>query len=534
MAVHATPTEEKQNNHQAPTIDPVVSQQAPGVSSAPPTANLFSALNYFAAGRALGPEIEKYIESLRGYLKDTAQGVITIRRLRNPQGAHAIVSGNASIVILFDELLPPDVQNFRPQSDHSLIAAESFRQEVPNTDLLNVIIIQREDYGRVQQLYHHVSTNLHAATSAFRSANVSVLSGAEFFIDENTDAARRYVEANNPHNTQPRGDIGFVIHARTVRRDNRVLSSTPEESFPIAAVLAYTDIWLPSDPATGFGNVGQPQKYAATVHITNITSALPLAGIIPLALAVAADQFLDRRRWIQPYISFKKGYLNLGNLSTDPVAKSGPWFANNADELNAWYQANMHPRPFLAIDVPEGQARIPALAVWSDLSRYSLKTYEQIQTFFSGLTFDRSISPYTTPATTFVGSYGDTSGILKDSREIDYLNLILRGPQDQNSRALLYYNIDPAVRARIVNDKTSGTFKSIYRTPFSIINPNVLAAVSRAIIERVRIIGSSQQDRVIATPWLEELQKQYNHTGFNTQTTHQNTEFRFGTPTFTF
>ena len=525
MAIQTAP--DNQNNNNAPGV--AAPLRAPGFNeSGSGSTPLFAALHNLGAGAALGQDVEKYIEGVKGNFPKDASGAanshITVRRMSEPHGAHAFQSGDAVIVLMFDALLQRDTQNFTPSSDYGRLVGQAMQRDNKNLRLLHVVLVQPEDYARTQQMADYLLLNLAVANGGVPDNNISLLQGTQFTIDQSVDTARAFIEQYNPHATQPRIDIGFTIFARTPRQQGQRHLSV-EESLPIAAVGAYVEIWLPEDRSFTAG----PIKYAATVHITNISSRIPLPGIVPMCMAIAADQFIEQGCWLKPFMSFAKNKPNLGMLSQDPKDPKNLWFASNADELYRWKDTNMYPRPMLAVDVAEGQARIPAIAVYGDTD-YMQNAYEQIRGFFgNSILLDPSQPAFNIMAQSFNGQYGDTrlGGRLTDSRDIDYLKLLAEGAQDPSARLLLHYNVDPAVRARLIYERTNGSFKSLYRTRISLINPILLATLAREIVHKVALEGSVQANRNIATPWLTDTMKLYQGSSFNTTA-----PFSGGNPTF--
>lgn len=500
-----------------PTIDPAQASRAPGYAGGvTQNTDLFTFLNQLGAGQALGPDIEKYIADITAGMKGLNPPV-RVQRLAEPHGAHVISSGNAAFILLFDALLARDPQNFTPQSDYGLSAQNALQREInPAPGLLHVIIVQPEDYVRAPLMARYLTTYLNAANSPLiQDANVGLFSNNDFTVDVNPETARNFVESRNPHAVQPRADLGFTLYAKSQRRSGP-FSREFDDSRPIAAVTGYTEIWHSGDQ--GF----TPGRYIATVHITNITSDLPLPGIIPLCLAIAADRFVDRRGWRHPFMSFQKGAgkPNLGNLSLDPKDNNKLWFQNSVKEMDDWIGQNMFQKPYLALDVSEGQVRIPAIAAYGDSAKYPGKVYEQITSFFGNVPLDRSVLPFNAMACAYVGQYGgDQRGRLLDSREMDYLNLVAGGgAQDPSTQLLLQYHTDPAVRARLISEKT-GTFRSLYRTQISILIPELLGALARVITDKIKIVGGVQEDRLIQMPWMDDMQKRYLASNFNTQGT---------------
>ena len=499
-----------------PTVDPAQASRAPGYTGGvTQNTDLFAFLNQLGAGQALGPDIEKYIADVTAGMKGLNPPV-QVRRLAEPHGAHAFISGGYSFILMFDSLLARDPQNFTPQSDWGLSAVNALIREItPTPGPLGAILVQPEDYVRAPLMARYLSLYLQTANSPIiQDATVQLLMNNDFTVDVNPETARNFVEAKNPHTVQPRADLGLTLYAKSQRRPGP-FSREFDDSRPIAALTGYTEIWHTGDQ--GFA----PGRYVATVHITNITSELPLPGIIPLCLALAADRFVDRRGWRHPFMSFQKGKPNLGNLSLDPKDPNKLWFQNTVTEMDNWIGQNMFQKPYLALDVSEGQARIPAIAAYGDAGKYPGKVYEQISSFFGNIPLDRNVIPFNAMACSYLGQYsGSQRGQLLDSREMDYLSLVATGgAQDPNVQQLLQYHNDGASRARLISQLTGNSFRSLYRTQVSIIIPELLTVLARTITDKIKIIGGVQEDRLIPTQWMDDLQKRYAAATFNTQST---------------
>lgn len=515
MVVRATTTNEIPT--QAEFIQP--GNQAPGYASTgaggPGTPRLMSFLSMLGAGGALGADVERYIETVRSYLpKDGASsacGPVKIQRLSEPNGAHAFIVDNKAIVLVFEELLPPaDTQNFVPLSVHASVLSDVLKKEAGLGDPINVILVQREDYPRAQLMAMHLSLNLAFATnSRFSDETVGLLGGVEFVVDPNPDQFRSYIDKHSPHAVQGRMDYGFVLSARFNRRIAGMASV--DDLKPIAAVGAYTEILRNGASDGMFAQPGQPQ-FVATVHITEIATEIPHSGIVPLLLAQAANMFIDQQRWLQPLMSFQKQKPNLGNLMIDPTDKNRLGFLNNRAELGEWLARNMMPRALLVVDVAEGRARIPALANYGNQTTYGKRVYEQIAGFFgNAVPLDTNRPSYYNLAQTFLGTWGDPKrgGALLDSRYLDYLELLANNGASGNAALLLQYPQDPTYRARLLSELSSGSFKSLWWTQLSIIDPVMLAGLASAVASRVRILGPSQQQQMVSTPYLPGLMQDY-------------------------
>ena len=250
-------------------------------------------------------------------------------------------------------------------------------------------------------------------------------------------------------------------------------------------------------------------KHTPLIHITNITCTLPIPGIVPLMLSIAANQMLEHNRWLEPFRTYQKGQLNLGNLFPDPTKPSSLGFLASDVELGPFLNAHMN-APLVALDVSEGQWRIPDLAKWSDES-YTKQVYDQIGAFFGQLSFDRNIKPFKVMADAFTGEYGDNrqGGGLLDSRNIDYISLLANGSVDGGATDLTYYTNEPAFRAKLISRYCGGDFRSLHRTRISAIDGQVLAVIAEALRKHVSIEGSVQTNRSVAMDWATAMAESY-------------------------
>lgn len=520
MAVLGTNDEETQATPApGPTAQPMRSANPMSGSGN----QLFDLMNTLDAGQSLGSNIEDYLKVIKSYFTSDASSsstTIEVRRLTQPNGAHAFVSGNHAIIMLFQETLPSDTQNFSPISDYASYALEALKNMFGKTiNLINMVVVLQNDYSRAQQMARYINVSLKIATNPMiHDTTISVLGDSQYSIDPDVNGVRAYVNNLNPSNVAPRIDIGFLIYAKQPRRNNSMPIGPFEDMRPIAAVGGYTEM-LKSKDQTGM------VKYLPMVHITSIASDIPLPGIVPLCITIAADQFISTGRWIQQFSSFQKGKPNLGQLSQDPNDPKKLWFATDPMTLETWRMANCLPA-VLAVDVVEGTARIPAVADYGYLPK-AANVYEQIHKFFGArIQFDRTQSPYLIHATDFIGVYGDRSGNLVDSRNMDYVTLLADGSQDAATQILLEYPMNPTDRARVIAEKTGGTFRSIHRTNISVLSPNLLSTLAMAVQQSLIIDAPQGQTRMTSSDWMRAQSTLYQSQNFSV--TRQETRGGYG------
>jgi hypothetical protein len=510
-AMAVTGTKDDNNQQQsAPGGAPNPEQtqfKAPGFDSSKGLGGFGGLINTYGQNQSLGTAIDEYIKNIKGYFGNdvaTTGGIkIDVHRLNNPRGAHAFVSGEHALLMLFSDLLMADTQNFLPVSDWAPNAAAALRERLGgNIKIINTVVVIPQDYTRAQQQARYINESLMTVVRpGLHSANISELADWQYSIDPDVLAARNFINDRNPSSVMPRTDIGFVVYAKPPRRQGQMVGPM-DEMTAVAAVGGYTEIL--STPVAG-----NQIKYAPIVHITSVVSIVPVPGLVSLALAIAADQFIGSGRWISQFSSYQRGKPNLGNLFPDPQDPKKMWNIQSDADLNNLRNAYFLPA-MLAIDVADGTARIPALADYGYVAN-SGKVYDQIQNFFGmRLQLDRTQQPYTLQPSDFIGVYGDPSGNLVDSRNIDYMTLLASGgTQDPSTSMLLGYPLNAADRARVVYDKTGGSFRSLYRNTTSVLNPQLLGILARAVVDSLGIEPPRGQSRMSSQQWLEAVGQLY-------------------------
>lgn len=510
-------TEEQQQGGAAPGIMDAPQMTAPG-PQAPNNSSFsggaFGVLNMLSAGANLGGPVEDYLKVLKSYFSNdnTASLVkIEVSRLNEPYGAHAYIAGNCAVVLLFtDTMSNMENQHFVPTSAYIGQAARELKAKHGNDiRLLNAVIVLPGDYTRAQQMAQYISLTLAVATNArLYDMNVSAIAESQFSIDPDVNLARNYINIYNPSSVAPRTDVGFVLYAKAPRRQGQQPYLQAEDSRPIAAVGAYTEI----QRLVGQGGV---VRYQPIVHITSITSGMPVPGIIPLCLAIAADRFTGQGgNWIQQFMPPRRNEPNLGQLFPDPADPKKQWFCADMEQFNG-LRGQYFNDAILAIDVVEGQARIPALAAYANPPGFKA-VYDYAQNFFGAkLQLDLTALPYFVYATDYIGVYGD-QGSLVDSRNMDYMRLLVNGAQDAlTQNVLLHYPVDPSGRSRVLFEKTGGSYKSLWLNTVSVPTPAFLGALAKAVQGSLGIEPPQGQNRMVATDWMQHHAEQYRTQSFS-------------------
>ncbi len=494
-----------------------------GVETAPGSAVSMNAFGYIGLFNqpSVSPKIEAYLKEVTeeitniGSFKDG----VSIRRvpLQNPPSAQAYVATDAqgnkyASIILFAESMTPLVQNNQPASMYKEVAANALHAAEPNVHIANLYVMLEADVARSKQMARALIRDLLPLVhSGIRDMQLADLKdNAEYIIDSSADSARSFENRHSPHDVRPRGDMGFTISIRKPRSGNQYSMPGPDmsENQTIMSVLAFVDVLGPYiDSASGI------QKFQPVIRISDITSLLPLAGAALLALTAATQHFISEQGWKRQFNKFGKGTPNLGNLITEENSDK-PFHIPDPVVMERFIQSRMYP-PLMAVDVITGRSRVPAMFLFDSLTGYTRLADESAK--FFGAPLDRMNSPIcTTINRDYIGAYGQVGGVLKDTRDVTYLDVTAtQGSLDPNTQSKLmnYVVGEPGARAAAVSAVTNG-FQSLYENSIVLINSEYLVWISKAVQNiGLRLLDPNAQTNIVP---LASFSPQYgNFNGFN-------------------
>jgi len=285
----------------------------------------------------------------------------------------------------------------------------------------------------------------------------------------------------SPHGIPARCDIGLVCY-RTYG-SQRHQSQKYQAKKSLFAVSAYTE-FVPDSYASG------KPILTPLIHITDIVTSIPMAGIIPLVQAVCAEVFCAYRHWQSPYMKIQKGLVNIGNLIIDPKTNK-PKAITNEKEL--MYMFNEHfSAPALVMDITEGRARIPSITMFANTSMY--RTLSNIFKKFFCVTHNDPLEIIgKNPSQSIIGT-SNVSNIIKesdyiDSRYIDYLNMVnALGYDDRVSQLFMKYVLDPIKETEVIKSVVENT-SFTYLNNEVLLNGQFLRFLVDAISTHVNIIN---------------------------------------------
>lgn len=448
--------------------------RAPGGSDL----GLYSLSRTFDQGSALTENAQTFLDSVTERLNKSGTLKVTTHKLNEPRTAHAIVAGNAGVILIFADQLPALVVQHQPFTPKSAYITREMKNALiaktnANIKLLNVYLVFSQDYNRVTQYVNDIGGLLFAANSESTASITAqvMFGGQQITIDHDITAVRQYLSTHYPHSILPRTDFGFLSYVRKPNANTNRYDNAIQEADPFLAVGGYTDFVRRVD------NVSGVVKWLPIVTLTSTHSNIKHTGISMLSLALAGQELIARGGWQTPLRNIAKGRPNIGNYIIDP-ATGKPYMATSVNEVEQILVRDFLP-PMLAVHVVEGQSRAPALSLLTDEAGQA-QMINIINAFFgSTIQFNH---PSLKIVPEIIGHIGDVDGVLRDSREgSTYLDLTARHGSLAESANLLwgYYN-DPSIRAKVVAEFNAG-FTPQHAARLVVLNPRFIKQLADAL-----------------------------------------------------
>ena len=239
--------------------------------------------------------------------------------------------------------------------------------------------------------------------------------------------------------------------------------------------------------------------YRPVFNITTCMSVLPLEGVALILLAALAPSIYNSLTWARQWSNLSEGQPNPGFLEEDPHNRGKPLPVTNQEELKDFLRTYMTP-PHIAFQFRDGADNIPGMVKLSSPNPQARNDFVSRIAHFFG-TEERQFSEIADFCrlweTRYDGAYGEHSGVLHDSRDIDYLYIAAKngmGAIDPTMRAILLgQSPNPTDRAKIIQNVT-GTFISLYLDSQMVINPDFIRRVIQVIDQRgLKIVDPTSQ-----------------------------------------
>ena len=424
---------------------------------------------------------------------------------------------NSMVLILFTESYTESSKvpiTDRAPSIVKRIAAGCEGRGETKPKLIQMLIVTPEDYSRVDRMTNHIF-NLFSAMDQKNRYNVNLYKQLRLIPNNNVEDVKAFINKRSPHVVQDRVDWGVVLEIETgVERTAGYLNAEQPLRTPVLAIGGYTKFIMYQDP--------MGLKVYPICLITNITSDIPVSGILNFAIPIAAGNAIVNGGWKEAYRKLGTDDPNLGSFFID--AKTGkPLKWTSFEEMERNILAHFMP-PVLGIDIPEGRAHIPELErlynTKSKQIKYIVKdqfTGQPVEKtesvsiadefllssadqFFSGNFAEFKISgngflkpTAAIPWTNYEGEIKFGSNLAAvDTRKYDYLNLVpnLQVP-DEKAKALLVQSTDPTVRMTLIKDRVDATASKItYRCTTVLFNSGFVTALANVLSTQIAYINA--------------------------------------------
>lgn len=442
-------------------------------------------LNDYAMSSGLSSDAMAYVEEIRKILSDSARrrSVIEMKQLNQPNGSVLFYQGTVGIVLTFSEAIR-GVDPAAPKASTNVTAAMACRRLMGDDfKLLNIVIVDRYSYDRAVHMANYISVNIEAVTDKNISEFViDDLVKSRFTIDNEVTNVQRFLNDNSPHSIPTRADIGFTLNMKVENPDYNQMGPgqrRPDHYVPIMGCGAYVEIIKRADDYQG-GTV----RFQPIVHITEITSVIPMVKILPIIISVAADIFIVKGLWKNQFAYFEEDKPNLGNLIVHPETGK-PWFAKSVKEREEFIQSYVD-KPALAIDVVEGRCRIPGIEKYANPANAAdiIRDYSD----FIGLEIPMDNVPCKRVYSEIVGIVAQGSKRV-DSRCVDYLTTVPYMQTNPRLVELLNRNNESMSRADLIQDIMS-EFDRLYVNHVCIFNTQLIEALSSEIGRMLNLMVS--------------------------------------------
>ena len=417
------------------------------------------------------------------------QVVIKAATISQPNGL-VVYTGRVAYGVFTEESFSSSVNTSDIRSDLSMFSANApdlygaMRRATGHVDnqgtvdhVFYPIIITQDDYPRYKMLANSIVGALLYSEGGVHMAALSEV--ANFSIVDDVTVANAFRNKVSPHGVQPRSDFGVLLRMQ----DRTANASNQNVPVPLASIHGYTSFVIPA----GY-NRAQP-----VVHITDIVAAMPAYQFFIPVLAAGITAISRKKLWLAPYSDFStKGNVNIGNLTRSSNSKNGERFmVTSQAEFENFCSQFLMPEPIFVFDYDDGRFNLPyvremfqsndTLVSAFDLFMKGMPNVEADK--LNGLNVGQVGGPVGNGWCTITGK---ASGHI-DSRNIDFLNVVLFDPKNENLQMLTQVPNDEYM-ANSTRRLFVRNVHYIYKTVSYALNMNCInAAYAKTLAQYIRI-----------------------------------------------
>jgi hypothetical protein len=305
-----------------------------------------SLIRKFSSDGILDAKAAEYIGAIRGIVEDPAQQLqVTVKKLR--ENIFGFSSSKYTILIViesgsksFGDIINDDM------SEPILVFKESYPTD---QELINVVTVDQYSLDRSPQMASYIIRAITAKVDPATNFTINDIRREEqLVIDTDPNTAKRFLDKHSCKAVTA-VDFGFVVSLVNKHKFMQKPYLRGDEFFGVGGYVEFTR----EDTAPG-----TPIKFLPIIHITEITSVIPIPNIMALAIPIAAEVFIGAGLWKQPFMNISKKGINIGNLIEEKNGK--PWAAKNEVELSEFFMQYIG-QPILCLDIVSGHARLPGI-----------------------------------------------------------------------------------------------------------------------------------------------------------------------------
>lgn len=450
--------------------------------------------------------VEPYLTSVVDEVKKHAPGAELVRFPRRDNYFAILYRGPDALLsffgIMFVSTADGVVNNYYPTSMRMRGVDEDLREMYPGQNIR--IVDQRvivANYAPEMLLWKEMASTIARAFNvmtipAAKDAVISQIGTVEFSPDWSLANAKALVAKLSPHAVPARMDLGMVLRAKVSSNNNNSMFREFDTQYkPIGVIGGYIE-FKEKEPST---LNGQPvMQYIPTFNITTLLTTMPLEGMAITLIAALAPNIYNSMWWARQWTNFSKDQPNPGTLEQDPNKQGHPYFVDDQTELLEFLR-NMCTTPHIVYHQQDGRDGIPGLHRMFSTDPVDQAHFIQRLMHFYEAEGEIQLNAKLCDILEyrFDGVYGDPSGALHDSREIDFLSMSARSGAGsitpETRRTLLDVSDRPQDRAALVSTFT-GNFAPLYLTTANILNPSFLDWAAKMIRARgMAIIDPNHQ-----------------------------------------
>lgn len=457
----------------------------------------------------INPMVDPYLQKVLKAVNEKMTG-ITLINIERPRDSYAFqYTGPDGVVNLFGiqfvSLGAPKNQDLTPASLRLVPLNQELRRRFEGRDMRVVdarIIIAdyQPEMDRTMEMANCIVSRFSVVSDpAIRNLTASILASNEFVLDWSLSEARNLESQLSPHGVRPRMDVAVTLKAkiRTPNIGGRPYQDYETEYQTIGVMGGYVEIGDLEDVQV---NGGIKRQYRPMFHITVANATIPIEGVFDVMLGVLAPVIYKTSFYGKQWQNMTEaGASNPGMLEEDRDNRGKPLILKDQEEL-AEFIREMFAQPVITVRFQDGRDSIPGVwRIGADAMDERKTFIDRTNQFFGAGDEQVNFPIGAVIDKRFEGVYGDPAGVLRDSRDIDYLYVAAKsgwGSIDQTTRRMLLRPGERQTdRARLI-DNVTNSFNPLYLDTIVAINPPLVSLLLDRISRAGIVITdpNSQQD----------------------------------------